>query len=462
MRTLIKGGTVVTCAETFKADVVVEGERIDAIGAAFSGHFDKTIDATGKYLMPGALDVHTHLDMPFGGSSSSDDFETGTRAALWGGTTTVVDFAIQAKGQALRQGLDNWHAKAQGKACSDYSFHLICTDLPENVIGEMDKVVDEGVTSFKLFMAYPGVLMVDDSTIYRALLQARENGALVCMHAENGGAIDVMIKQAVAAGKTEPKWHALTRPPQMEAEATHRALAMAEVAGVPLYIVHLSAAEAMQEVRRARDRGVKAYAETCPQYLFLSYDNYLEPGFAGAKYVMSPPLRPKGNEEHLWKALALGDLQAVSTDHCPFNMSGQKELGKESFAKIPNGAPGIETRLLLLYNGGVNTGLISLNRFVELVSTNPARMFGLYPKKGTILPGADADILIWDPKKQVTISAATHHMRVDYNPYEGWKVVGAPATVLLRGKVMLENGTFTGKAGDGRFVKRYRPEFKSP
>jgi dihydropyrimidinase len=392
--------------------------------------------------------------MPFGGTTSADDFESGTVAAAHGGTTSIVDFAIQYRGQTLRHALETWAEKAGGKAAIDYGFHMIVTELTDAVEKEMDALVREGVTSFKLFMAYPGVFMLDDATIFKALLRTGENGGTICMHAENGGVIDVLVKKALAEGKTAPKYHALTRPARAEGEATHRAIALAEMAGVPIYIVHLSASEALEMVTEARDRGLPAYAETCPQYLFLSYDNYEEPGFAGAKYVMSPPLRPKETHARLWRGLAGGDLQAVSTDHCPFCMKEQKELGRDDFSKIPNGAPGIETRMSLVFDGGVRTGKISVNRFVELTSTSPAKIFGLFPRKGTVAPGSDADLVVFDPDKKTTLSAKTHHMRVDYNPYEGREVTGAAETVLSRGRVIVENGKFTGKAGAGSFLKR--------
>ena len=454
MKTLIKGGTVVTATDIYKGDVLIEEEKIAAIGTSLDVPADKTLDASGKYVLPGGIDVHTHLDMPFGGTTSADDFESGTVAAAHGGTTCVVDFAIQYKGQTLRQAWENWMKKAQGKAAIDYGFHMIVTDLNDSVEKEMDSLVREGVTSFKLFMAYPGVFMLDDATIFRALLKTGENGGTICMHAENGGVIDVLVKKALAEGKTAPKYHALTRPARAEAEATHRAIALAEMADVPIYIVHLSAAEALEMVTEARDRGLPAFAETCPQYLFLSYANYEEPGFEGAKYVMSPPLRAKGNEERLWRGLAGNDLQAVSTDHCPFCMKEQKELGKNDFSKIPNGAPGIETRMSLVFDGGVRSGKISLNRFVELTSTSPAKIFGLFPRKGTVAPGSDADLVIFDPKKKHTLSAKTHQMKVDYNPYEGREVTGQAEVVLSRGNVIVENGKFVGRAGSGSFLKR--------
>ena len=454
MRTLIKNGTVVTAADTYLGDVLIEGERISTIGTALEVDADRVIDAAGKYVLPGGIDVHTHLDMPFGGTTSADDFESGTVAAAHGGTTSIVDFAIQYKGERLHTAWENWARRAEGKAAIDYGFHMIITDLTDQVEEEMDELVSQGITSFKLFMAYRGVLMLDDGSIFRALLRTGQNGGTICMHAENGDVIDVLVRRALAQGHTAPKFHALTRPARAEAEATYRAICLAEMAEVPIYIVHLSAAEALEKVTEARDRGLPAYAETCPQYLFLSYDNYEEPGFDGAKYVMSPPLRPKAGQKELWRGLASNDLQAVSTDHCPFCMKEQKELGRADFSKIPNGAPGIETRMSLVYDGGVRTGYISLNRFVELTSTAPAKIFGLYPRKGTIAPGTDADIVIFDPERQLKLSAKTLHMKVDYNPYEGRQVRGAPDTVLSRGRVIVEAGRFVGRAGGGSFIKR--------
>src|SRR4051812_40784701 len=454
MRTLIKNGTVVTATDQYHGDVLIEDEKIAVIGISLDIQADTVIDAAGKYVLPGGIDVHTHLDMPFGGATSADDFETGTRAAAFGGTTSVVDFAIQYRGQTLHHAMETWAKKAEGKAVIDYGFHMIITELNDQVEGEMDALVRQGITSFKLFMAYPGVFMLDDGSIFKALLRTGTNGGTICMHAENGGVIDVLVQRALAEGKTAPKYHALTRPARAEAEATHRAIALAEIADVPIYIVHLSAAEALEMVTEARDRGLPAFAETCPQYLFLSYDNYEEPGFEGAKYVMSPPLREKAKQDHLWRGLAKNDLQVISTDHCPFCMSEQKELGKDDFSKIPNGAPGVETRLTLVHNGGVRQGRISLNRFVELCSTTPAKMFGLFPRKGTIAPGSDADIVVFDPNRTITLSAKTLHMNVDYNPYEGRQVTGATDTVLSRGRLVIENGVFVGRKGGGSFLKR--------
>jgi dihydropyrimidinase len=456
-RTLIKGGTVVTAVDTYAADVAIVDGKIAAIfgdGGAPAGTFDLTIDAKGKYILPGGIDAHTHLDMPFGGTTSSDDFETGTLAAAYGGTTSIVDFAIQTKGDPLRKGLDLWHSKAEGKTAIDYAFHMIMTDVTEDTAAEMGTLVDEGITSFKLFMAYPGVLMADDGMIFRAMQRAGEIGALICMHAENGIPIDILIGQALKKGHTSPKYHTITRPQIAEAEGTHRAICLAEMAGAPVYIVHLSAERALKQVVEARDRGLPVYAETCPQYLFLSDEDLARPDFEGAKFVCTPPLRPAHMQEDLWRGLRTHDLQVVSTDHCPFCMKGQKELGKDSFAKIPNGMPGVETRLYLLWDGGVRKGRISMNRFVEITSTAPAKLFGLYPKKGTIAIGADADLLVWDPEKRHVLSQKNLHMRVDYSPFEGQEVVGGPTHVLSRGNVVIENGKYLGKKGDGRFVKR--------
>jgi dihydropyrimidinase len=451
---LIRNGTVVTATDKYVGDVLIEGERIATIGTSLSMPVDRTIDASGKLVLPGGIDVHTHLDMPFGGTTSADDFESGTIAAAYGGTTSIVDFAIQYKGQTLHHAWETWMHKAEGKAAIDYGFHMIVTELTDQVENEMDALVGQGVTSFKLFMAYPGVFMLDDASIFKALLRTGKNGGTICMHAENGGVIDVLVKKALAEGKTAPKYHAITRPARAEAEATHRAIALAEMADVPIYIVHLSAAEALEMVTEARDRGLPAYAETCPQYLFLSYDNYEEPGFDGAKYVMSPPLRPAATQDRLWRGLAFNDLQAISTDHCPFCMKEQKSMGHDDFSKIPNGAPGIETRMSLVYDGGVRTGRISLNRFVELTSTSPAKIFGLFPRKGTIAPGSDADIVIFDPEKTTTLSVHSLHMKVDYNPYEGRQVTGVTETVISRGRVVIDNGRFVGRAGAGAFIKR--------
>ncbi len=455
MTTLIRNGTVVTAEKTFPADILIDGEKIRDIGPGLpAANATNVIDATGMLLLPGGIDVHTHLDMPFGGTVSADDFETGTRAAAFGGTTTLVDFAIQARGTKMRDALDTWWKKAEGRAAIDYGLHMIVTDLPEAGLEDMDSLVAEGVASFKLFMAYPGVLMVDDATIFQALSRTAKNGALVCMHAENGSVIDVIIRRALAEGKTAPIYHALTRPVTAEAEAVHRAIAMAEIAGAPVYIVHLSSEDALNQVREARDRGLPAFAETCPQYLLLTIEDLARPNFEGAKYVFTPPLREKHHPPKLWEGLKNDHLQVVSTDHCPFCFADQKILGKDDFTKIPNGGPGIENRLQLLYHHGVNEGRLTVNRFVELVSTTPARLFGLYPRKGVLAPGSDADIVIWDPQADHLISAATHHMRVDYSMFEGFRVRGNARTVLSRGDVIVDNGRWLGRAGRGAYIKR--------
>jgi dihydropyrimidinase len=457
MKILIKGGRVVTAVDSYIADILIEDSVIALIGRdldRIAGEVDKKIDASGKLVIPGGIDPHTHMDLPFGGTSSSDDFETGTRAAAFGGTTTIIDFAVQYHGQALNQALDVWFAKAQGKAAIDYGFHMIVTDMPDQRLPELHGLIDQGVSSFKLFMAYPGVFLVDDGTIFKAMSKAGEHGGLICMHAENGVVIDVLVKRAIAEGKTAPKYHALTRPTRAEAEGVHRAIAIAEMANSPVYIVHLSCYDALKEVQAARDLGLPAFAETCPQYLFLDYSLYEQEGFEGAKYVMTPPLRDKSNQEQLWKGLRGNDLQVISTDHCPFCFKEQKELGRDDFSKIPNGGPGVEHRMSLIYDGGVVQNRINVNRFVELTSTAAAKIFGLFPKKGTIAVGSDADIVVFDPNREQVISSKTHHMRVDYSAYEGRKVRGVTEIVLSRGNVIVENGEFKGKAGDGKFLKR--------
>jgi dihydropyrimidinase len=460
MKILISGGTVVNSSGPFAADVLIDGETIAALTSpgsnesnAWRESADRVLDASGQYVIPGAIDGHTHMEMPFGGTFSVDTFETGTRAAAFGGTTTIIDFAIQSKGKSLREGLDAWHAKAEGKCAIDYGFHMIVSDVTDSSLKEMDLVVDEGVTSFKLFMAYPGVFYSTDGEILRAMQQAASNAATIMMHAENGIAIDVLVAQALARGEGDPRFHGLTRPSLLEGEATHRAIQLARVAGAPLYIVHLSAAEALEEVVSARDRGQSVFAETCPQYLFLSDADLAREGFEGAKFVCSPPLRSETTHADLWRGLRTDDLSVVSTDHCPFCFKEQKELGLGDFSKIPNGIPGVEHRLDLIFQG-VDQGEISLERWVEITSTTPARLFGLFPKKGLLAPGSDADIVLYDPKATQTFSAATHHMNVDYSAYEGMSVTGKATTVLSRGSIVIESDQYVGQPGSGQFLRR--------
>ena len=456
MRTLIANGTIVTADGSSVADVLIDGEVIAAIGADLAGAgmaVDETIDATGRYVIPGGIDVHTHMELPFGGTFAKDTFESGTRAAAFGGTTSIVDFAVQSRGASLRAGLDAWHAKAEGNAVTDYGFHMIMSDVNDDTLKEMDSLVAEGVPDFKLFTAYPGVFYSDDGAIFRAMQQTAKNGGLIMMHAENGMAIDVVAAQTVEAGTTDPIGHGLARKAVFEGEATNRVIRLAEAADVPVYIVHLSAREALAELRAARDRGSRAFAETCPQYLFLSMDD-LGHGFEGAKFVCSPPLRTKDDQADLWTGLIKDDLQVVSTDHCPFDFEGQKDLGVGDFRKIPNGLPGVEDRVDLLHDGGVVAGRITRERWVEIISTAPAKLFGMYPQKGAIAVGSDADLVIYDPARHHTISAGTHHMDVDYSCYEGRSVQGGSDVVLSRGSVVVRDGQFTGRKGHGRFIKR--------
>jgi dihydropyrimidinase len=461
MRTLITNGTIVTATGSTVADVLIEDETIAAIGDGLTDRgmtADETIDASGKYVIPGGIDVHTHMELPFGGTFAKDTFETGTRAAAFGGTTTIVDFAVQSRGTSLREGLDAWHAKAEGNAVADYGFHMIMSDVNDETLAEMDGLVAEGVPDFKLFTAYPGVFYSDDGAIFRAMQRPANNGGLFMMHAENGMAIDVVAADEVAAGHSDPYYHGVARYPIFEGEATNRVIRLAEAAGVPVYIVHLSAREALNAVRDARDRGVMAFAETCPQYLFLSLDD-MKNGFEGAKFVCSPPLRTADHQAELWTGLVKDDLQLVSTDHCPFDFHGQKDLGKGDFRKIPNGLPGVEDRVDLLHDGGVVGGRITKERWVEIISTAPARMFGMYPRKGAVAVGADADLVVYDPNATRTISAKTHHMDVDYSCYEGRQVRGRSDIVLSRGSVIVRNGEFSGRKGHGRFVKRATADF---
>jgi dihydropyrimidinase len=475
MSTLITGGTIVTAGGTLAADVLIEGEKIAAVLARDAGTAARNgltsvreitqavygtaspafelIDATGLYVIPGGIDAHTHMEMPFGGTFSADTFETGTRAAAWGGTTTIIDFAVQAKGTSLLAALDKWHEKADGNCAIDYGFHMIVSDVNDGTLKEMDACIAAGISSFKMFMAYPGVFYSTDGEILRAMQQASRSGATIMMHAENGIAIDQLVAEAIAAGRTDPVQHGLTRPPELEGEATSRAITLAKVADCPLYIVHLSAVNALTAVAAARDAGQNVFAETCPQYLYLSIDDLARPDFEGAKFVASPPLRPKSHQASLWAGLRTNDLSVVSTDHCPFCFKDQKELGRGDFSKIPNGMPGVEHRMDLLHQGVV-AGQLTLPRWVEVASTTPARMFGLYPRKGVIAAGSDADIVIYDPAARQTLSVATHHMNVDYSAYEGMEITGQVVTTFVRGRPVISEGAYVGATGHGRFLER--------
>ena len=457
MGTLIKGGTVVTSTATFLADVLMDGETIREVRAGIDAAGHTVVDASGMLVMPGGIDVHTHLDMPFGGTTSADDYEWGTRAAAIGGTTTVIDFALQTMGKRMQEAYTVWRAKSEGKACIDYGLHMAVTDLGEDGawIDDVDALVREGITSFKIFMAYPGVLMVDDATIFHLMQRTSKLGALVCVHAENGTVIDAIVHDALAEGKTGPLYHALTRPTVAEAEAVHRVVALSELAGASVYIVHVSSEDAMREVEAARKRALPVMGETCTQYLVLSIEDDMgKPGFEDAKYVFTPPLREKKNQGPLWEALREDVLQVVSTDHCPFRFADQKTLGVGNFTKIPNGGPGVENRMQLMFQHGVNEGRMSLERFVAVTAEAPAKIFGMYPKKGVIAAGSDADILIWDPKAEYTIEAATHSMHTDYSIFEGFKVTGNVRQVFSRGELVVEGGKFVGAVGRGRYLQR--------
>ena len=453
--TLISGGRIITAADDYVGDVYVEGERISMLGESLDVDADRVIDATGKYVLPGCVDPHTHLDMPFGGTTTIDDVTSGQTAAAFGGTTCHVDFCIQSPGSSFADALDTWHGKREGKQIIDMGFHIAVTDLREGgSLEELARLPEQGITSYKLFMAYKGALMVDDETLFRTMEVAADTGALVMVHAENGDAIDVLVKQALAAGNTAPHFHALTRPAELEGEATNRAIQLARIAGAPLYVVHVSCKEAVDPIARAREQGWDVWGETCTQYFFIDYTYLERPDFEGAKYVYTPPPRDRENQEILWHAVRSDILSAVSTDHCAFLWDGQKSLGRDDFSKIPNGGPGLENRLHMIHEFGVRTGRISLNRMVELLSTNPAKLFGLYPRKGTIAPGSDADIVIFDPERRHLITAATQHSKVDYNLYEGTEVTGSPEVVLLRGNVLVESGELVAEPGVGEFVER--------
>lgn len=453
MRTLISGGTVVSADGAAQADVLIVGERIRAVGSSL-GAADTTIDATGRYVIPGGVDVHTHLDLVTPNGVACDDFATGTKAAAWGGTTTVVDYAGHDHGEPLPAGLARWQARAAGHAHVDYAFHMMISEVNDRVLAELAALVAAGVTSIKIFTAYPGVYMIDDAAIFLVLREAARLGMLTAVHAENGGPIEVLRREYVAAGQTEPRYHAATRPPLLEGEATGRVIALAELAGAPVYIAHMSAAEALAAVQAARDRGRQVFAETCPQYLFL--DETLLRGPDGVRYVCSPPLRTAHAQQALWRGLRRGDVDVVATDHCPFT-AAQKASGEADFTLVPNGLHGIEERLTLLYQGVLN-GLISLSRWVDLSATAPARLFGLSPRKGAIAPGADADVVVFDPAAERTLSSASHHSATDYSVYEGMTVRGRPETVLLRGEVLVDERGFHGIPGAGQFVRRELPE----
>jgi dihydropyrimidinase len=457
MSVLIRGGRIVTAADDYVADLYIEDETISLIGESLDLAADRVIDAAGKYVLPGCVDPHTHLDMPFGGTVTIDDVEAGQTSAAFGGTTCHVDFIIQPQGSTFAEALAEWRAKANGKQVIDMGYHMAVTDLKNGgTLEELATLPDQGITSYKLFMAYKGALMVDDETLFRTMEVASQTGALVMVHAENGDVIDVLVKQALAAGNTEPLYHALTRPPEAEGEATNRAIQLAHLAGAPLYVVHVTCKEAVEPIAEARDKGWDVWGETCTQYFFNSLDDIAKPNFEGAKYVYSPPVRDKSNWDVLWNAVRTDVLSVISTDHCAFLFDGQKTLGKDDFSKIPNGGPGLENRLQMIHEFGVREGRLSLNRMVELLATNPARLFGLYPRKGTIAVGSDADIVVFDPEKQVTLSAKTHHSKSDYNLFEGTTVTGSPEVVLLRGQVLVENDELVAAPGIGQFVKRAR------
>ncbi len=458
-RTLIVNGLIVTATDAYQADILIEQERIALIGTdlADTVEADHVVDASGKYVLPGGIDVHTHLELYSWDTVSADDFYTGHVAAAFGGTTCHIDFANQVKGESLQQALEAWHARAEGKAVIDYGFHVSITDPRDDVLAEMARLPEWGVTSVKLFLAYKGVYQLSDGDFFRVCRRAAELGLLPIVHAENGDVIDILVREALAQGHTPPVWHARTRPPEAEAEATQRAIWLAEMAGSPVYIVHLTQRDALAAVSAARARGRPVYAETCVQYLFFTVEDLERPNFEGAKWVCSPPFRTDADREALWRGLARGDLSVVATDHCPFNFATQKVLGRDRFDKIPNGVPAIEDRLIMLYHAGVHEGRLSLHRFVEVTSTNPAKLFGLYPRKGTVAVGSDADLVIWDPGARHVRRAETHHMNVDYNLWEGWEVVGRPEKVFSRGRLIVDGERFLGTPGSGRYVHRRAP-----
>lgn len=456
MRRMIRNGTVVTATDQYEADIFIEDGKITAIGEKLKEEADEVIDVKGSFIFPGGIDPHTHLDMPFGGTVTADDYETGTIAAAYGGTTSIIDFCLTNKGEALQHAIDLWHEKSKDKAVIDYGFHLQLTEVTDAVLNELPGIVENGITSFKVFMAYKNVFQADDETLFKALVTAREQGALVMVHAENGDVIDFLVKDALDKGNTDPIYHALTRPPEVEGEATGRAAELTGLADSQLYVVHVTCQEAVEKIAAAREKGYRVWGETCPQYLTLDQSYLAKPDFEGAKYVWSPPLREKYNQDLLWKALQNGQLQTIGSDQCSFHFKGQKDLGKGDFTKIPNGGPIIEDRFSVMYSEGVKKGRISINEFVEMVSTRAAKLFGLFPKKGTIAVGSDADIVIFDPNVERTISARTHHMNVDYSAFEGMKVTGEPISVLSRGEFVIRDKQFVGKPGRGQFLQRER------
>lgn len=466
MKTLIRHGTLITAAETYAADLLLDGEKIALIGMNLHADDAQVVDATGKFILPGGVDVHTHLDVPFGGTRVSDDFYTGHKAAAFNGTTSHIDFARQDKGESLHQTVARWHQMADRRAVIDYGFHLAITDLTEEVLNEIPALGREGVTSLKLFMAYKGFIQVDDTTLFRTMLKAAEAGMLTMVHAENGDAIDVLVKSAVAQGRLTPEWHALTRPAWAEAEATLRATALAAMAGAPLYVVHVTCAPAVDQIAYGRAHGLNVMGETCVQYFFFTIDELRRPD--GAKWVCSPPLRTAADQAALWQAIRNDTLQVISTDHSPFFYDGAhrieyegqpfslpgKELGRDDFSKIPNGIPGIGNRMPILWTYGVGQGHLTLNRLVEVCCTNPAKIFGLYPRKGTLAVGADADLAIWDPTLKKTMGVQTSRHRLDYDLYEGWEVTGYPEKVYVRGNLLVDGDTWYGEPGGGQWLKR--------
>lgn len=456
MRTLVTNGRIITAVDDYQADIRIIDGVITDIGRGLSDPNAEVIDAAGRLVMPGGVDPHTHLENPSGTTMTSDTFLTGSRAAAVGGTTTLIDFAKQNKGETLHYAYDAWQAKARGRTCIDYGFHVIVVEADEARLAEVPDLIASGVTSVKMYMAYRGRMMVDDGTLFRTMLAFKANGGLVALHAENGDVIDVLVRQAIAAGQTAPKYHAVTRPPILEAEAVHRAICIAEVAESPVYFVHLSSRQALEELQRGRDRGLPVFAETCPHYLVLDDSRYDAPGFEGAKYVLTPPLRPVEHQEALWRGVRSGDIAVISTDHCPFCFADQKAIGRDDFSKIPNGGPGIENRLSLIYNAGVHGGRINPNQFVDLIATQPAKIFGLFPRKGTIAVGSDGDLVIFDPTRELTISASTQLMNVDYSMYEGLCVRGSVDEVLLRGKPIVRARQYVGQPGDGQYIPRRR------